>query len=149
MTRLALIAAVFTVIVGGVLSWYAFFKPAEGIPGSMVVTAYVDPAAAAKRGCVRRLELVVTVLNTSREPATIEAVRFLAGRGTRLDADVSRRRLGAEKQVTLKFEVAPVYRRLRAQRVARSITRVEVRDGAGIRYRSRVALNSDAPICGQ
>lgn len=148
MTRIALYAAAFTLIAGGVMAWYAFKAP-EGIPGSMSLTAYVDPEAPAKPGCVRRLTLVVTVLNTASKPATISAVRFLAGKRTSLDAHVAPRHIGGDKQVVLKFDVSGVYARLRAQRIARSITRVEVRDGAGIRYRSPVALNSDARICGQ
>jgi len=151
MTRIALAAAAFSLIVGGVMAWYAFFKKPEGLParGSMVMTAYIDPEAAAKPGCSRRLPLVVTVLNTARKPVAISSLRFLAGRRTSLDADVSPRRVGAKKQVVLRFDVAPLYARLRAQRIARSITRVELRDGAGLRYRSPVALNSKARICEQ
>jgi len=151
MTRIALAAAAFSLIVGGVMAWYAFFKKPEGLParGSMVMTAYIDPEAAAKLGCSRRLPLVVTVLNTARKPVAISSLRFLAGRRTSLDADVSPRRVGAKKQVVLRFDVAPLYARLRAQRIARSITRVELRDGAGFRYRSPVALNSNARICEQ
>jgi hypothetical protein len=151
MTRIVLAAAAFTVIVGGLMAWYAFKKP-EGLPptGSMVMTAYIDPpAAAAQPACVRRLPLVVTALNTGRKPVTITSLRFLAGKRTSLDADISRRRVGAKKQIVLRFDVAPLYARLRAQRIARSITRVELRDGAGFRYRSSVALNSNARICGQ
>ena len=148
MTRIALYAAAFTVIVGGVMAWYAFKTP-EGIPGSMAVTAYIDPEVPAKAGCVRRVTLVVTVLNTASKPATVSAVRFLAGERASLDAHLSPRRIGGDKQVVLRFDVGGIYARLRAQRVARSITRVEVRDGAGIRYRSPVALNTDARICGQ
>lgn len=151
MTRIALGAAAFSLIVGGVMAWYAFFKKPEGLParGSMVMTAYIDPEAATKPGCARRLPLVVTVLNTARKPVAISSLRFLAGRRTSLDADVSPRRVGAKKQVVLRFDVAALYARLRAQRIARSITRVELRDGAGFRYRSPVALNSNARICEQ
>ncbi|MEA2232103.1 MAG: hypothetical protein QOD83_1919 [Solirubrobacteraceae bacterium] len=148
MARIALYAALFTVIVGGVMAWYAFRTP-KGIPGTMAVTAYIDPEAPAKAGCVRHLTLVVTVLNTVATPATITAVRFLAGKSTSLDAHLSPRRIGGDKQVVLRFDVGAVYARLRAHRVGRSITRVEVHDGAGIRYRSPVALNSDARICGR
>jgi hypothetical protein len=150
MTRIALAAAAFSLIVGGVMAWYAFFKKPEGLPprGSMVMTAYIDPEVAARPGCARRLPLVVTVLNTACKPVAISSLRFLAGRRTSLDADVSPRRVGAKKQVALRFDVAALYARLRARRIARSITRVELRDGAGFRYRSPVALNFDGRVCG-
>jgi hypothetical protein len=151
MTRIALSAAAFSLVVGGVMAWYAFFKKPEGLPaqGTMVMTAYIDPAAAAKPGCARRLPLVVTTLNMGRKPVTITSLRFLAGKRTNIDADIARRRVAAKKQVVLRFDVAALYARLRARRIARSITRVELRDVAGFRYRSRVALNSDVRICGQ
>lgn len=147
-TRLALFTAVFTVVVGGLLAWYAF-KPTDSVPASrLAITAYIDPAASSRGGCVRRLDLVVTVRNTAIKPAKIAAIRFLAGSRASFDARVGPRRLGGDRQIVLRFDVAPVYARLRAQRIGRSITHVEVRDGEGIRHRRPVGLNSDARICG-